>query len=117
MRHLKKKVTLDRKAAPRRALMANLAESLILHERITTTKAKAKALSSFVEKMITTTKKQTLAARRDLAKVLYTENAIKKMMEVLGPRYQGRNGGYTRITNFKTRVGDGAETAIIELVK
>lgn len=116
MRHLKKKVTLDRKSAPRRALLNNLAESLILHERIKTTKAKAKAVSGYTEKLITKAKKQTLAGRREIMKDLYTENAVKKLMEVLGPRYKDRKGGYTRVTTLKNRVGDGALEAMIELV-
>lgn len=116
MRHQKNKVTLDRKAAPRRALLANLVESLVLHEKITTTLAKAKALRPKVEKLITTAKANTLASRRNIAKVLYTKNATKKLMEVLGPRYADRKGGYTRIIKLGVRKGDGGEEAIIELV-
>lgn len=116
MRHLKKKVTLDRPTSQRRALLANLAESLILHEKIRTTKAKAKALRPVVEKLITKAKTNTLASRRELMRVLYTENAIKKMMEVIGPKYATRKGGYTRIISLNNRVGDGAEEAVIEFV-
>ena len=117
MRHKSTKITLDRKAAPRKALLINLAESLVLYEKITTTKAKAKAVSSFVQKLITKAKKQDLANRRELIKKLHTRNAVNKLMEVLGPRYQERKGGYTRITKSKNRVGDGAEEVVIELVK
>lgn len=116
MRHLNKKITLDRNKAGRRALLANLAESLILYEKIKTTKAKARALKSLVEKMITTAKKNNLASRRALIKKLYTENAVKKLMEVLGPRYAEKKGGYTRMVMLKNRKGDGAEEAIIEFV-
>lgn len=116
MRHQKNKVTLDRKTGPRRALMANLAESLILYEKIKTTTAKAKALRPLIEKLITTSKANTLAARRLLMKTLYTQNAIKKMMEVIGPRYVERKGGYTRIVKLSNRKGDGSEESIIELV-
>lgn len=116
MRHQKKKSTLDRKTAGRRSLFANLAESLVLYEKVRTTKAKAKALRPYVEKLISRAKENNLAARRGLLKVLYTENAVKKLMEQIGPRYADRKGGYTRITALKTRVGDGAEEAIIELV-
>lgn len=116
MRHLKKKITLDRNKAARRALLTNLAESLILYEKIRTTKAKAKALKSVVEKLITIAKKNTLAARRMLDKKLYTDNAAKKLMEILGPRYAKKRGGYTRVVMVKNRVGDGAEEAIIEFV-
>ena len=116
MRHQSNKVTLDRKAAPRRALLANLVESLVLYEKITTTLAKAKALRPKVEKLITAAKANDLAARRNIAKVLYTKNATKKLVEVLGPRYAERKGGYTRIVKLGTRKGDGGEEAVIELV-
>ncbi len=116
MRHQKNKVTLDRKTAGRRSLLANLAESIILYEKIRTTKAKAKALRPFVERLITKAKQQTLAARRELMKTLYTQNAIKKLMENIAPRYKDRQGGFTRIIMLKNRKGDGAEEVLIELV-
>jgi large subunit ribosomal protein L17 len=116
MRHQKNKVTLDRKTAARRSLLANLAESLVLYEKIKTTKAKAKALRPFMERLVTTAKAQTLTARRELLKTLYTANVIKKMMEVVGPRYKERKGGYTRITALPARKGDAAEESIIEFV-
>lgn len=116
MRHQKKKVTLDRKAGPRRALLANLVESLIFYEKIKTTKTKAKATRSLMEKYITIAKANTLAARRVLLAKLFTENAVKKLMEVVAPRYKERKGGYTRTTMLKTRKGDGAEEVIIEFV-
>jgi len=116
MRHLKKKVTLDRKAGPRRALLANLAESLILHEKIRTTRAKAKAARSLVERLITISKKNNLAARRQLMKVLYSGNAVRKLMDIYGPRYAERKGGYTRQIALGNRVGDGAEEAMVEFV-
>lgn len=116
MRHQKKKTTLDRKSNSRRALLVNLAESLILHEKIKSTKGKCKALRPFVEKLITKAKKQTLAGRRELIKILYTDNAIKKLMNEIAPRYKERQGGYTRITDLERRIGDGAEESVIELV-
>lgn len=116
MRHQKNKVTLDRKVGPRRALLKGLAESLILFERIETTKAKAKAVRSLAERLITTSKAGTLTSRRSLISQLPTENSVKKLMEVLGPRYKDRKGGYTRITMLKNRVGDGAEEVVLELV-
>lgn len=116
MRHYKNKVTLDRKTGPRAALLANLVEQLVLYEKITTTKAKARVIRSKAERLITVAKANTLAARRRLASLLYTKNAVKKMMEVIGPRYADRKGGYTRMTVVKNRVGDGAEEAVIELV-
>jgi large subunit ribosomal protein L17 len=116
MRHQKSKITLDRKSAARRSLLANLAESLIIYEKIKTTKAKARALRSYVERLVTTSKANTLTARRALIKELYTENAVKKLMEQLGPRYLERKGGYTRTTTIRNRVGDGAEEVQIEFV-
>ncbi len=116
MRHQMKKVKLDRKAGPRKALLASLAASLVLYEKIKTTKAKAKALKSLVEKMITKAKANTLAGRRAIAAELKQENAVRKLMEVLGPRYAERKGGYTRIVLLKNRKGDGAEEVLIEFV-
>ncbi|MFH1790074.1 MAG: 50S ribosomal protein L17 [bacterium] len=116
MRHRKNKITLDRPSAQRRSLMANLAESLILYEKIKTTEAKAKALRPFFEKLITKAKKNTLASRRDLIAVLYTENAVKKLIDEVAPKYLERQGGYTRITKLAKRQGDGASEAIISLV-
>lgn len=117
MRHQKKKVTLDRATGPRKALLANLAESLVLYEKVTTTKAKAKAVKNVLEKLITTAKGNDLASRRNLKKHLFTDNAVKKLIEDIGPRYADRKGGYTRIISLPNRKGDSAESAIIELVK
>lgn len=116
MRHQKNKVTLSRKVGPRNALLTGLAESLILREKIRTTKAKAHAVRAIVEKMITKSKLNTLSARRALIADLDTPNAVKKLMEVLGPRYKERAGGYTRTTLLGERKGDGAPEAIIEFV-
>ena len=116
MRHQKNKVTLDRKTAARRSLLANLAESLILYEKIKTTKAKAKALRPYVERLITKAKLQTLAGRRDIMNSLYTQNAVKKLMENIAPRFKERPGGFTRIVMVRNRKGDGAEEVLIELV-
>lgn len=116
MRHQKKKLTLDRAAAPRLALMKSLAESLILREKIRTTKAKAMAVRSKVERLITKAKPGTLAARRMVAKDLFTDNAVKKLMEVLAPRYLDRAGGYTRVITLPERKGDGADEAVVEFV-
>ncbi len=116
MRHQKKKVTLDRKANSRNALLKNLAESLFLYEKITTTKAKAKAIRPVAERLITIAKANTLASRRRLISALTTKNVVSKLMEVIGPRYAERKGGYTRITALPNRKGDGGEEAVIELV-
>ena len=116
MRHRKKKVTLDRKAGPRAALLKNLATQLILYEKVATTEAKAKALRPYVERLITKGKKNTLAARRDLMKVITIESAVKKVLDELSPRYATRPGGYTRITKLGVRAGDAARVARIEFV-
>ncbi|MDO8499475.1 MAG: 50S ribosomal protein L17 [bacterium] len=116
MRHQSSKITLDRVTAQRRSLLANLAESLVLYEKITTTKAKASAVRSLVEKLVTKAKTNNITTRRALMKVLYTENVAKKLLETLGPRYADRKGGYTRMTIIKNRVGDGAEVALVEFV-
>jgi large subunit ribosomal protein L17 len=116
MRHQKRKFTLDRKTGPRQALLKGLAESLILYEKINTTKAKAKAVRIVVERLITKAKTNSLTVRRDLISRLYTKNTVKKLLEELGPRYAERKGGYTRIVMLKNRVGDGAEEVLIELV-
>lgn len=116
MRHRKKGKILGRPKAAREALFRNLAESIILYEKVKTTEAKAKAVRPLVEKMITTGKHNTLTSKRKLAKFFYTENAIKKIIEDLGPKYKERKGGYTRIIKTGTRKGDGAEMVVIELV-
>lgn len=116
MRHQKKKATLGREKAQREALLRNLAESLILHGSIKTTKAKAKALRTFVEPLVTKAKKKTLASERNIRKVLYTDAAINKLTREIAPRYADRAGGYTRIIKIGTRTNDAAEVVHIEFV-
>ncbi|MCR4313742.1 MAG: 50S ribosomal protein L17 [Candidatus Uhrbacteria bacterium] len=116
MRHRKKGTILGREKAPREALLRNLAASVILYEKVKTTEAKAKAVKPLVEKAITSGKKPTLASRRKLLSFFYTEHPVKKIFEVLGPRYQNREGGYTRIIKIGARKNDGAEMVLIELV-
>jgi len=116
MRHKKTTKKLNVKQGARKALIANMAESLVLYEKVQTSTARAKAVASFVEKLITKAKKQNLTARRELISLLYTQNAVKKLMEVLAPRYKDRAGGFTRITAVKNRVGDGAKEVVVELV-
>jgi len=116
MRHRKKGKTLDRKKASREAMLRNLAISLILYEKMKTTEAKAKALRPIVEKLITIGKENNLEARRKLLKYLYLENAVKKILEVLGPKYKEKRGGYTRIVKIGPRQGDGAKIVQIELI-
>ena len=116
MRHRTKGKILDRKIGPRVALLKSLANSLVLFEHIKTTSAKAKAVRPFVEKLVSVAKTGTLTARRELAKTFTSENTVKKMMEVIGPRFKDRSGGYTRIVMLGHRKGDGAEVAQIEFV-
>ncbi len=116
MRHRKQGKVLDRKKAPREALLRNLAASIVLHEKVQTTQAKAKAVRPLVERAITASKISTLATRRNLLKFFYTEQAVKKLLEVLGPRYASRPGGYTRLVKIGPRQGDGGEMVQIELV-
>lgn len=116
MRHRNKIKTLDRQAGPRNLMLRNLASSILLYEKVKTTKAKAIAVRPLVERMITASKKGDLSARRGLIKVLLQKNAVKKAMDVLGARYKTRAGGYTRIVKLGQRAGDGAEMVQIELV-
>jgi len=99
-----------------RLIMANLATDLIVHEKVTTTAAKAKALRPYAEKLITKARKGDLHARRVVLKDIHDKAAVAKLFEEVAPRYEERQGGYTRITKLGPRRGDGAEEAIIELV-
>lgn len=116
MKHKKTKRKLDRKTGPRRALLKNLLNSLVLYEKIVTPEAKAKEIRPLLERLITRAKTDTLANRRLVQSKLITEKAMKKMFEVFGPRYQNRHGGYLRIIKTKPRRGDSASMALIEFV-
>ncbi len=116
MRHRKAKTTLDRKTGPRRALLKSLSEALVLYEKIQTTQAKAKAVKPLIEKIITIGKKGGLAARRTLQQYLYTDNAIRKVLEKLAPKYKTRTGGYVRLLHLMPRRGDGAKQVKIEFI-
>ncbi len=116
MRHRNKNKILDREKSPRELMLRNLASSLIIYEKVKTTKAKALAVRPVVEKMISSAKAGDLKARRGLIKVLLQKNSIKKTMEVLADRYKERPGGYTRIIKLNNRAGDGAQIVQIELV-
>jgi len=100
----------------RKAMFANMAAALIKHEQIATTLPKAKELRGFVEKLITLGKGGTLANRRLAQSRLRDQEMLKKLFDVLGPRYQSRAGGYTRVLKAGFRYGDNAPMAIIELV-
>lgn len=116
MRHRNKNKILDRKKAPRELMLRNLASSILLYEKVKTTKAKAAAVRSLVERSITAAKTGSLNARRGLIKVLLQKNAVNKSLDVLGVRYKERPGGYTRVVKLGPRRGDGAEMVQIELV-
>ena len=116
MRHNSQKKSLGRESQERKALLRNLADSLILHGGITTTLAKARVLRRYVEPVVTKARKNTLAARREVAKYLFTDSAVKRLMEDVAPRYKDRAGGYTRIIKTGSRENDRAEMARIEFV-
>ncbi len=99
-----------------RLIMANLATDLFMHEKLTTTEAKAKALRPYAEKLITKARQGDLHARRTVMKTITNKEAVHKLFEDVAPRYEDRPGGYTRITKLGPRRGDGTEEAIIELV-
>jgi large subunit ribosomal protein L17 len=107
---------LGRPTSHRLGLFSNLACSLFEHEQIETTLAKAKDLRRFAERMITVGKKGGVAARRQAASFLRSDEAVSKLFSVLAPRYKDRNGGYTRVIKAGFRPGDAADVAIIELV-
>ncbi len=117
MRHYRKIRKFGRVARQRKALISSLASSLIRHERITTTEAKAKELRPFIERLITVARSGTLAARRTARARLHGETlAVRRLVDDIAPRYSTRPGGYTRITKLPSRVSDRARQAIIEFV-
>ena len=116
MRHKHGYRKLGRDSAHRRAMLRNLATSLIAHERITTTLPKAKELRGVVEKLVTLGKKGTLHHKRQVGSYLFDKSAVAKVFADLGPRFESRPGGYLRILKRGTRFGDGAKMATIEFV-
>lgn len=102
--------------APKKALLYGLAQSLIIKERITTTLVRGKEAARLTEHLITTGKKADLSAERELRRYL-SDQAARKVIKDLVPRYQDRNGGYTRVVKLGQRGSDGAEVAFIELVR
>jgi large subunit ribosomal protein L17 len=116
MRHGKKFNHLGRTADHRRAMLANMAISLIMHKRITTTLAKAKALKKYVEPLITRSKDDSTNSRRVVFSYLQNKEALKELFGVVAQKVGDRPGGYTRIIKLGFRQGDAAEKAFIELV-
>lgn len=116
MRHGDKIKNLSRTASHRRALLSNLASQLITHKRVVTTLAKAKALRVYVEPLITKAKENTTHQRRIVFSYLQDKDAVTELFSTVSEKVAGRPGGYTRVIKLGARVGDNAETALIELV-
>ena len=116
MRHNKAINHLGRKSGHRKAMLANMATSLIMHKRIKTTVAKAKALKTYVEPLITKSKEDTTHSRRTVFSYLKNKEAVKELFGVIAPKIADRPGGYTRVLHTGFRLGDGADMALIELV-
>jgi large subunit ribosomal protein L17 len=116
MRHKKLGRRFSRDSGHRQAMFSNLAAALIRHEQIVTTLAKAKDLRRVMDKYVTLAKRGDLNSRRLAASRLRNEPMVKKLFAVLGPRYKGRVGGYTRVVRAGFRYGDSAPIAVIELV-
>jgi large subunit ribosomal protein L17 len=116
MRHGKKFNHLGRTADHRQAMLANMAISLIMHKRITTTLAKAKALKKYVEPLITRAKDDSTNSRRVVFRYLQNKEALKELYGVVAEKIADRPGGYTRVIKLGSRLGDGADIAFIELV-
>ena len=116
MRHNKNFNHLGRKAGHRKALLSNMASSLILHKRIETTVAKATAVQQFVEPLVTKSKEDTTHSRRVVFSYLKQKDAVTELFRTVAPKIAERPGGYTRILKTGFRLGDGADMCIIELV-
>ena len=116
MRHNKKFNHLSRKSAHREAMLANMTISLIMHKRIITTLAKAKALRMYAEPIINRAKDDTTASRRIVFKYLQNKEAVKELYSTVAAKIADRPGGYTRILKLGNRLGDNAKTCFIELV-
>ena len=116
MRHRKQGRKLNKTASHRKAMFANMAAALIEHEQIVTTLPKAKEMRRVTDKLITLGKRGDLHARRQAISKIRDVEQVKKLFDVLGPRYQERNGGYTRVMKAGFRYGDNAPMAVLELV-
>ncbi|MEJ2048591.1 MAG: 50S ribosomal protein L17 [Calditrichota bacterium] len=116
MRHRNKTKKLGRTKSHRRATLGNMARSIIEHQQVKTTLAKAKAARSVIERLITFGKKDTVAARRQAFKLLQNHLLVKKLFDEVAPTFADRKGGYTRVIKLGQRRGDGAELAVLQLV-
>ena len=117
MRHLNAGRKLNRSSSHRRAMLRNLVTSLLQHEHLQTTDAKAKEMRGWVDRMITLGKRNTLHARRQAAAFVRGRDIVKKLFDDIAPRFADRPGGYTRITKLGSRHGDAAPVSLIELVE
>jgi len=108
---------LNRRAGHRRALIKNMVTSLFIHERITTTKAKAMEIRRYAERLVTRAKVDSVHNRREVAKTITQGDVLSKLFAVIGPRFQNRAGGYTRVLKLGQRFGDAAEMVILEFVE
>lgn len=117
MRHQKGGRKLNRTPSHRQAMLRTMVTSLFEHERIATTLPKAKELRPVAERLITLAKRGTLHARRLAAQVIRDKNVLKKLFDTIGPRFNERPGGYTRVVKLGRRSGDAAPRAFIELIK
>ena len=117
MRHLKSGRKLNRSSAHRKAMFRNMVTSLLLHERVQTTDAKAKELRRWADRMVTLGKRGSLHARRQALAYVRDRNVVRKLFDEIAARFTGRAGGYTRITKVGLRRGDVAPLSIIELTE
>ncbi len=116
MGHRDKVKKLGRTKPHREAMLSNMAMSLILHRMIKTTEAKAKALQPVIDRLITTAKKDTLAAKRQVAKTVHVKDVFKKFFGEIVPQFADRDSGYTRVMKLGVRRGDGAPMSVVELL-
>lgn len=117
MRHRKKGRELSRTRSHKTAMLRNMATSLFRHERIRTTTAKAKELRPFAEKLITLSRRDDVHSRRRVRRHIADRRILGKLFDDIGPRFQERSGGYTRILKLGARKGDGAEMSLMELTE
>jgi large subunit ribosomal protein L17 len=117
MRHLKSGRKLNRSSSHRKAMLRNMVTSLLWHESVRTTDAKAKELRQWADRMVTLGKRGSLHARRQALDVVRSRRVVKKLFEEIAPRFQNRPGGYTRITKLGVRHGDAARMSLIELTE
>lgn len=117
MRHRVAGRRLNRSTGMRRALFRNLISALIRHERIRTTEAKARAIRGDAEKLITLAKRGDVQARRQIRRTITDPDLLRKLVDEVGPRYEERPGGYTRMLKLGPRRGDAAAMVLLELVK